>query len=168
MPVEITRRELTASALREAAARCRDGNQARRALAIALVLDGWSRREAAAMCGMDRQTLRDWVHRYNAEGLGGLVDRRPAGRPPRLSAAQTAELAALVERGPEPGEDAVVRWRRIDLKELIAERYEVDYHVRSVGKLLRRLGFSHISARPRHPQADTEAQEAFKKTSPRW
>jgi len=167
MPVAITRRDFSAAALRGEAARCRDGNQARRALAIALALDGWPRGEAAA-CGMDRQTLRDWVHRYNAEGLAGLVDRRSPGRPPRLSARQTAELAELVERGPDPGEAGVVRWRRIDLKELIAERYEVDYHPRSVGKLLHRLGFSHVSARPRHPRADVEAQAAFKKTSPSW
>ncbi len=165
MPVEITRTDLTGEGLREAAAGCRDGNQARRALAIALLLDGWSRRDAASACGMDRQTLRDWVHRYNGAGLAGLVNRRSPGRPPRLSAAQMEELGELVEEGPDPEEDGVVRWRRIDLKELIAARYDVEYHVRSVGKLLHRLGFSHMSARPRHPQADAEAQEAFKKTS---
>ena len=43
-------------------------------LAIALVLEGRSREDAAASCGMDRQTLRDWAHRNNAEGLAGLAD----------------------------------------------------------------------------------------------
>lgn len=167
-PIRITRVDLDAGGLRLAARRSSSVAASRRMLALALVLEGKSRTEAAQAAGMDRQTLRDWVHRYNAEGLAGLVDRRSPGRPPRLSARQTAELAELVERGPDPGEAGVVRWRRIDLKELIAERYEVDYHPRSVGKLLHRLGFSHVSARPRHPRADVEAQAAFKKTSPSW
>ncbi|WP_043344038.1 helix-turn-helix domain-containing protein, partial [Belnapia moabensis] len=76
MAVVITRQDLSADALRQAAARSRDANAARRMLALALVLEGQSRTDAAATCGMDRQTLRDWVHRYNAEGLAGLVNRR--------------------------------------------------------------------------------------------
>lgn len=70
--VSITRTELTAAQLRRAATRTQDANAARRMLALALVMEGKSRSEAAAACGMDRQTLRDWVHRYNAEGLAGL------------------------------------------------------------------------------------------------
>ena len=99
MAVEITRRDLSAAELRRAAARSRDANAARRMLAIALVLDGHPREEAAAACGMDRQTLRDWVHRYNAEGLAGLSNRRAPGPTPRLSAAQEAELERWVEEG---------------------------------------------------------------------
>jgi transposase len=56
-----------------------------------------------------------------------------------------------------------VRWRRIDLKRVIAERFSVDFHPRYVGKLLKKLGFSHISARPRHPAQDERIVEAFKK-----
>src|SRR5215212_7772235 len=80
MAVEVTRRDLSAAELRRAAARSRDADAVRRMLALALVLEGRSRAAAAAACGMDRQTLRDWVHRYNAEGLAGLSDRRPPGR----------------------------------------------------------------------------------------
>src|SRR5918998_6030190 len=79
MAVEVTRRDLSATALRREAARSRGAKAARRMLVIALVLDGHSRRDAAEACGMDRQTLRDWVHRYNAEGLAGLADRRAPG-----------------------------------------------------------------------------------------
>ena len=67
MAVAVTRRELSAAELRREAARSRDAKAARRMLAIALVLEGRPRGEAAAQCGMDRQTLRDWAHRYNAE-----------------------------------------------------------------------------------------------------
>jgi transposase len=72
MAVAITRTELDAAGLREAAGRSRDAAAARRMLALALVLEGHTRTDAARAAGMDRQTLRDWVHRYNAEGLEGL------------------------------------------------------------------------------------------------
>jgi len=64
----ITRTEHTAEALREFAAGTRDGAQVRRLLAIAMILAGRSRTEAAELSGMDRQTLRDWVHRYTPQG----------------------------------------------------------------------------------------------------
>jgi transposase len=137
-------------------------------LALALVLEGASREEAARHAGMDRQTLRDWVHRYNEEGLAGLHDRRRPGPKPRLTPEQEAELAAEVERGPDPERDGVVRWRRIDLKALIETRFDVRLHERSVGKVLRRLGFARLSVRPKHPSSDPAAQEAFKKPSPSW
>ena len=114
---------------------------------------------------MDRQTLRDWVHRFNAAGSEGLIDIRTEGPTPRLSAEQLAELAAIVEAGPDREKDGVVRWRRVDLKRVIAERFGVEFRERYVGKLLKKLGFSHISARPRHPAQDERIVEAFKKTS---
>ena len=167
MAIQISRTDYTAKELRQEAAQTKDSAQARRLLAMALVMEGSSRSEAATACGMDRQTLRDWVHRYNEEGIEGLCDRRPCGPKPRLSAEQEAQLSALVENGPDPGEDGIVRWRRVDLRDIIKDRFDIDFHERSVGKLLHRLGFSHLSVRPRHPKADLEAQEAFKKTSPR-
>jgi transposase len=116
---------------------------------------------------MDRQTLRDWVHRFNAEGPEGLLDHRSEGPKPRLTPAQLAALAQIVETGPDPKTDGVVRWRRRDLKAVIASRFGVAYHERSVGKLLKALGFSHISARPRHPKQDERIVGEFKKTSRR-
>ena len=113
--------------------------------------------------GMDRQTLRDWVHRFNASGADGLLDDWTEGPKPRLSSAQMAEVARIVEAGPDREKDGVVRWRRIDLKRVIAERLGVDFHERYVGTLLKKLGFSHISARPRHPAQDERIVEAFKK-----
>src|SRR3954469_13269222 len=140
MTVAITRKELGAVELRREAGRRRDTAAARRMLALALVLEGASREEAARAAGMDRQTLRDWVHRYNAEGLAGLRDRRRPGPRPRLTPEQEAALEGAVERGPDPDRDGVVRWRRVDLKALIEARFGVRLHERSVGKVLRRLG----------------------------
>ena len=135
-------------------------------LAIALVMDGVDRRTAAESCGMDRQTLRDWVHRYNAEGLAGLTNRRAPGRKPRLGPEQKAELAQMVRDGPDAAVDGVVRWRRVDLKRRIEARFGVTMHERTVGKQLAALGFRRLSVRPQHPKSDPEAQETFKKTSP--
>ena len=151
--------------LRRLAAVSKHANQSRRLLSLAAVLDGMNRTEAARIGGMDRQTLRDWVHRFNGHGPDGLKDIWTKGNPPRLSAEQLAEFAQIVETGPDRAKDGVVRWRRIDLKRVIAERFGVVYHERTVGKLLKQLGFSHISARPRHPAQDERIVEAFKKTS---
>ena len=165
--VSITRMDLTALQVRAAATKCRDAQASRRMLAIALVLEGADRKTAAETCGMDRQTLRDWVHRYNAEGLAGLTNRRGASRPARLAPAQVAELAAWVEAGPDPAIDGVVRWRRQDLRARIAARFGVELHERTVGKYLAAHGYRRLSVRPRHPKTDPEAQEAFKKAFPR-
>ncbi len=167
MPAAVRiRTDFTAHELRRLAAGTKNANQSRRLLALAAVLDGMSRTEAACIGGMDRQTLRDWVHRFNEHGPDGLKDTWSKGNPPRLSPEQQAELAHLVETGPDRAVHGVVRWRRVDLQRLIAERYGVSYHERTVGKLLRQLGFSHISARPQHPAQDERVMMEFKKTSP--
>jgi transposase len=128
-----------------------------------------SRADAARIGGMDRQTLRDWVHRFNRHGSDGLIDGKAQGASPKLTASQLEELAAVVETGPDPLSDGIVRWRRIDLKVWIEAHFGIVYHERSVSRLLEQMGFSHISARPRHPGQDEAVMEDFKKTSPaRW
>ena len=154
-----------AAGVRGLARKANDPDQVRRLLAIAAVYDGMNRAEAAAVGGMDRQSLRDWVYRFNEAGPEGLHDRKPPGAVAKLTAAERAALSEIVEAGPDPDSDGVVRWRRIDLKEVIRDRFGVDYHERSVSRLLHELGFSHMSARPRHPGQDPEMLETFKKTS---
>jgi transposase len=166
MPAAVSlRTDVSAGELRRLAAATKNANQSRRLLSLAAVLDGMNRTEAARIGGMDRQTLRDWVHRFNKRGPDGLRDAWSKGNPPRLSPDQQAELAQLVETGPERAVHGVVRWRRVDLQRLIAERFGVAYHKRTVGKILHQLGFSHLSARPRHPAQDAQILAAFKKTS---
>lgn len=168
MTVAITRTELAAADLRAAATRSKDTAAARRMLALALVMEGYGRSEAASAAGMDRQTLRDWVHRYNEDGLAGLHNAPERGRPPRkLTPEQEATVAAWVRRGPTP-EHKIVRWRCVDLRDEIAQAFGVQLHERTVGKLLVRLNFAHVSVRPRHPEQDGAAQEAHKKTIPNW
>jgi len=160
------RTDYSASQLRHLAKCAKDSNQSRRLLSLAAVVDGMNRTDAACIGGMDRQTLRDWVHRFNQFGPEGLLDRHAGGVEPKLSAAQRAELTAIVEAGPDHEVNGVVRWRRVDLQAVIKERFGVDFHERYVGTILKQLGFSHVSARPRHPGQDVEIIEAFKKTLP--
>ena len=165
MPAIQLREDYDAAELRRLAKRSRSNRQTRRLLALAAVYDGMSRAAAAQVGGMDRQTLRDWAHRFNAEGPDGLTDRPRPGRECWLSAGQMAELAELVDTGPDPTTDGVARWRRIDLKRVIEERFGVVYSERAISDLLARLAFSHISGRPQHPEQDERVIAGFKKTS---
>lgn len=159
------RTDYSAAGLRRLAKASKDNNQSRRLLSLAAVMDGMNRTDAARIGGMDRQTLRDWAHRFNAIGPEGLLDRHGGGLQARLSGTQKAELAALLDAGPDRAKDGVVRWRRTDLQRVIKERFGVEYHERYVGVLLHAMGFSHVSARPRHPAQDPDIIAAFKKTS---
>jgi transposase len=161
--IPITRLDRTASELRGFASKCNDGAQVRRLLAIALVLDGRSRAEAAEQNGMDRQTLSDWVHRYNATGIEGLKSCHPPGATPLLNEVQKAELRELVVKGPDPEKDKVIRWRCLDLQKEVARRFSVRVHESTVGKWLRQFGLTRLQPRPCHPKADHAAQETFKK-----
>ena len=160
------RTDYTASNLRRLARRCSDNRQIRRLLALAAVYDGMNRSDAARVGGMDRQTLRDWVHHFNEHGPDGLTNAKGAGRPRSLSDEQMQGLAQIIETGPDREVDGVVRWRRIDLVRLVAERFGVECSERSMSDYLAELGFSYISGRPQHPDQDIQVIEAFKKTSP--
>jgi len=156
------RKDETASGLRKKARQEADVLTASRMLGIANVLDGMDRASAAQAVGMDRQTLCDWVHRYNRDGVAGLCNR-PKGHPKRrLTDLQEKKIEELVSTPPNGN---LVRWRCVDVKKEIEKRFGVVLHERSVEKLLRRLGFRRMTVRPIHPKNDPEAVEAFKKTS---
>ena len=159
-------KERTPAELRALARRERDGRVSARLLALANALDGMSRDEAARAAGMDRQTLRDWVHRYNAEGIEGLRDRPRPGRPCALDEGRQAALKGLILRGPRLERDGCVAWRARDLRELVERRFGVRYSESGVRRLLRGLDLSWQKARPVHPEADPKAQERFK--NPAW
>jgi transposase len=140
------------------------GRVASRMFAIANVLDGLSREDAATHAGMERQSLRDWVHRFNEEGVEGLRDRPHKGRPRRMHAGIEKEFCERVNTGPDADTDKLVRWRRVDLQNWLKSEHAINYHERSIGKILKRLGYSHVSVRPVHPENDPEALADFKKT----
>ena len=139
--------------LRRLASAARDGEQTRRLMALAAIADGKNRTDAAAVGLMDRQTLRDWVIRFNEQGLEGLVNKKPPGRPSKFTAEQKRQLAEIVEEGPANHVPGLIRWRCIDLVPIVKERFGVECHKETIGRILRELGFSHISPRPQHPRA---------------
>src|SRR5215468_2512876 len=132
----VIRDDISPQELRRQARQESDGRVAARLFAI-----------ANALAGMDRQTLRDWVHRYNQAGIAGLSNRVAPGRSPKLTEGQMAALKAVVLAGPDPVVDGVVRWRIVDLCRWVEERWSVSYS----------------ETGPRHPQTDEKAQQAFKK-----
>jgi transposase len=152
--------------LRRLGSRVKNAGQARRLLAIAAVLDGASREDAATIGGMDRQILRDWVVRFNAQGPEGLINKSAPGAPCKLTKKHKAFLARLVEEGPIPAVHGVVRWRACDLITRLHEEFGISVSDDTIYRALKELGFSHVSARPKAYKQDPEAMAAFKKTLP--
>ncbi len=119
------RGDFKAGEVRRLAKRARDVGQARRLLAIAAVLDGASRAEAAKVGGMDRQTLRDWVIRFNEHGPDGLINLPSLGAPSKLDGEHRAFLARIVDEGPIPAIHGMVRWRACDLIMRLHEEFGI-------------------------------------------
>jgi transposase len=155
------RTDYTAGEVRRFARRAKDGAQARRLLALAAVLDGASREEAAKIGGMDRQTLRDWVIRYNEQGPDGLINIPSPGAPPKLDDTQKAFLRRIVEEGPIPAIHGVVRWRACDLIMRLHDEFGLSVSDDTIYRALKDLGFSHVSARPKAYKQDADAMAAF-------
>jgi putative transposase len=160
------RTDYSSSEVRRFAKRAKDAAQARRLLAIAAVLDGTPRTEAATIGGMDRQTLRDWVIRFNERGPEGLINIPSPGGPAKLGDEHKAFLARIVDEGPIPAIHGVVRWRACDLIMRLHEEFGLSVSDDTVYRALKELGFSHLSARPKAYKQDVEAMDTFKKTLP--
>jgi len=163
------REDYDAGRLRQLAKRSDDADQTRRLLSLAAIYDGGSRTEAARIGGVGLQTVRDWVIAFNAEGPSGLVDGKAPGNPPLLNDEQRQAVMRIVESGPLPAVDGVVRWRLLDLAQWVFEAFRIPISKQTLSRELRAMGFRKLSARPRHHAQDAEALAAFKKTSsPAW
>jgi transposase len=160
------RQDYDAAQLRALARASRDARQVRRLLALAAVYEGLARGAAAAVGGMDRQILRDWALRFNAEGPEGLIDRKAPGAKPKLTPEQLATVVRLVEDGPIPAIHGVVRWRLVDLAGWIYDEYGVSLDPSSLGRILKGLGYARLSARPKHHAQNPHALVAFKRDFP--
>lgn len=161
------RDDFDGAALRRRVRASRSADQTRRLLSLAVIYDGDSRTDAAKTGGVTLQIIRDWVLRFNTEGPDGLKTRHGGGTPPKLREEHLRFLADLVERGPVPAIDGVVRWRLCDLGQKLHETFGVCVDERTVGVVLRKMGYRKLSARPRHHAQNEFEGEAFKKTSER-
>ena len=165
MPVPL-RTDFDADVPRAIARKTKDGPQARRLLALAAIYDGATRTEAARIGGVSVQIVRDWVVKFNAHGPDGLIDRKPSGRPSKLTDAHRAALVARVDAGPIPAVHGVVRWRLIDLIQWLWEELHISISKQTLSRELRALDYRKLSARPRHHAKSEAAIAAFKKTFP--
>jgi transposase len=161
------REDYGARHLRALARGSRDANQTRRLLALAVVYDGASRGAAAEIGGVQRQTVRDWVAAFNAQCPAGLIDGKALGQRPLLTREQCEGLQRVVEADPDPAVDGLVRWRLIDLVLWVFVEFGISISKQTLSRMLRRMGYRKLSARPRHHAQDPAAPAAFKKTSPR-
>jgi transposase len=160
------REDFDGAALRRFAKGSKDAGQSRRLVALAEIYDGGARTGAARLGDVGLQVIRDWVLRFNAKGANGLIDGKAPGKPRKLDDAQRQALSRIVEDGPIPAIDDVVRWRRKDLAFWIFEEFGISLEESSVGRELRALGFRKISARPRHEGQNEFAIEDFKENFP--
>ena len=161
------RGDFTAAQLRRLAMKTKDGPQARRLLALAVIYDGGTRSEAAKLGGVGLQIVRDWVGRFNTRGPDGLLDGKSPGQPSKLNDAQRQAVARMIESGPIPAVHDVVRWRLVDLAQWIFEEFRITIAKQTLSRELRAMGYRKLSARPRHHAQAVGAIEDFKNTSPR-
>src|SRR6201993_4002795 len=157
------RQDFDASQLRGLARRSKDGPQARRLLALAAIYDGATRTEAAKIGGVGLQIIRDWVLRFNARGPDALLNGKSPGNPSKLNDLQRQAIAGMIESGPIPAVNGVVRWRLIDLAQWIFEEFRITIAKQTLSRELRAMGYRKLSARPRHHAQAEGAIEDFKK-----
>ena len=162
MPIPL-RSDFDAPRLRSLAKKTKDGAQARRLLSLAAIYEGASRTQAAAIGSVTLQIVRDWVVKFNAQGPAGLVDRKPPGQKPRLTAEHRAALVKVIDEGPIPAIHGVVRWRLIDLCQWFWEEHRVVIAKPTLSREVRALGYRKLTARPRHHAQAEGAIEDFKK-----
>jgi transposase len=134
-----------------------------RVQAIVLARQGMTAPQVAKAVGYSRRRVQGWVHQYNVGGLAALADKPRKGRACKLSEAQRQALAARLDAGPRP-EDGVCTLRGEDVRRIVEKEFNVMYKLSAIYPLLHRLGYSCLMPREQHPQADPQAQEAFKKT----
>jgi transposase len=165
MPIAL-RGDYDATRLRSIARKTKDAPQTRRLLALAAIYDGATRTEAARIGNVTLQIIRDWVVKFNADGPDGLINRKAPGQPSKLTDEQRAAIAKVIESGPIPAAQGVVRWRLVDLCQWVWEEFRIIVAKQTLSRELRAMGYRKLSARPRHHAQAEGAIEDFKKHSP--
>ena len=163
LPLQVDE-SLTAAELTKLAKRERDARVRGRIIAVRYLRLGHTVPEASSALGMSERQLRNWVHRYNSEGVAGLRDRPRPGQPPHLTPDQVEEFKERIRKGARL-EDQVCVLRGVDVRRILQEEFEAEYSLPGVYFLLHRLEFSSLVPRPKHEKADEKGQATFKKTS---
>ena len=137
---------------------------ARRLTAVRLALLGQASPDIAPQVLLSERQVRTWVARYNDLGLDGLKDREGRGRKGPLTPQQERRLKKRLAAGPTEA-DGCCAFRGRDVQRILKDELGVLRCLDAVYGLMHRLGFEPLRPRPRHPNADPAAQQAFKKSS---
>ena len=160
------REDFKAGGLRALARKSRNAAQSRRLLSLAAIYDGATRAQAARIGDVTRQIVRDWVVKFNTMGPDGLINGKAPGQPSRLNDSLRQQIAQMIEKGPIPASHGVVRWRLVDLCQLIFEEFRIVVSKQTLSRELRAMGYRKLSARPRHHAQAAGAIADFKKVFP--
>lgn len=154
----------TSSELKQLFRKEKNPRTAARIRAVYLAMMDKTAPEIACLLGYTRRTIQNWIYAYNREGIEGLKESSGRGNKSKLNEDQIQWLRQRIEQGPTD-EDKVCVFHAVDIQRIIKEQFGISYHVRSVRKLLKRLGYSYVSSRPEHPRGDPDKRETFKKKS---
>jgi len=144
----------------------KDGRVRQRLMAMKFIIQGQTIPQVAARMDIAERPLRKWLHRFNAQGPDGLKDAYRPGQPPKLNNEDLELFRSRIRQGVTEG-DNVCSLRARDIQRILQKEFACCYSLGGTYFLLHRLGFSCLCPRPRHPQADAQAQETFKKSTSR-
>ena len=157
------RTDFASEDLRRLAKRAKNTGQALRLLAIAAILDGASRKDAAKAGGMDHQTLRDWVIRFNAKGPEGLINIPSPGAPPKLNDTHKAFLARIIGLNPNPEIHDATHRRARDLVLRLQEEFGILVSDDTIYRALKALGLPRGRSSRKHAEAIPKPRSRSKK-----
>ncbi len=144
----------------------KDGRVRQRLRAMKFISQGQTIPQVARRMDIAERPLRKWLHRFNEQGPGGLGDAPRSGQPPKLKCQRVEDFKRRIRQGVTE-QDNVCSLRGNDLQRILQREFNAQYSLAGTYFLLHRLGFSCLCPRQKHPQADLEAQEAFKKSTSR-
>ena len=134
-----------------------------RCLALHYIQSGHTYDQVSDLICYSRKTIMQWVRKFEKGGLDYLLSTKPGrGRRARISTDVSEEFSKEVISLQENRNGGRVIGE--DIVNLVKEKYDVQYSVSGIYKVLSRMGLSWVSGRSIHPKANLEAQEAFKKT----
>jgi len=134
-----------------------------RYLAFAHIQDGKSNTEIAKMLKVHIMTISEWIKKFNLEGIEGLKEKGGRGAKPKLSVSEEEAFRKSVLELQEKKIGGRIKGE--DVLQLMKEKFSIECTMKSVYNALHRVNLVWISGRSKHPKADVEAQESFKKTS---
>ncbi len=164
-PLKITYR-ITLKELENLIRTEKEGRVRHRLTAMKFILQGQTIPQVARRMDIADRPLRKWLHRFNKKGPKGLSDAPRSGQPPKLKTKQVKQFKQRVRKGVTK-QDNVCSLSGKDLQQILQKEFNAQYSLGGTYFLLHRLGFSCLCPRPQHPKADIEAQETFKKSTPR-